>query len=270
MVRLRRLCFLVAVVLLPCVAVPLRAAEDAGIQVSVTDVHSKTGDARLLLPVSLTNGTAEPATVEIEFSVQQDPSLYSEPVPLPPYGKSVSRGARSWAVIAGEPVVENNDEWGRSNGKVTSINAMTDGRLWTEFGTAYNNKEQWTEAFAYIDLGRVVRIVHMAADVTREPNRFGKSDFAASIDGEEYVLVDGMQGVHYAKGIGRCEIPVAQPFEARYIRMRLHMDTFLPLPRGISRLYGRRRRNLGVSEGWAGRDGGAAQPSGRCQWFDKC
>ncbi len=178
---------------------------------------------KLATQVVLANSSDKALSADVEFLVQQDPLLYSKPAPLALYGDDIAPGSRSWGDNNGRPYVESNDVWGRSNGKIVSINAMTDGRPWTNFGSVYNNKERLTEAIGYIDVGRVVRVVHMgyqSADFALS----WKVDFAASLDGKQYAPIEGLQGVDISKRVDTVEIDVPKPFEARFIRLRLNND----------------------------------------------
>ena len=201
------------------------ADKTPAIPLSVTfpsQVTLKTG-GKLATQVVLVNSSDEALSADIEFLIQQDPSLYSKPAPLPLYGDDIAPGSRSWGDNNGRPYVESNDVWGRSNGKIVSINAMTDGRPWTNFGSVYNNKERLTEAIGYIDLGRVARVVHMGYQ-TADFALSWKVDFAASLDGRQYTPIDGLQGVDISKRVDTIEIDVPKPFEARFIRLRLNND----------------------------------------------
>ncbi|MBE3134732.1 MAG: discoidin domain-containing protein, partial [Acidobacteria bacterium] len=137
----------------------------------------------------------------------RDPALYSEAAPRPLYGRDVAVGTRSWFEAAG---------------KVYHNDALTDGKLWTDFGTPYDNKEKWAESFAYVDLGRTVRVVHMEW-IGGDANWMRKVDVAASADGKAYTPVEGLQGLDFYHKWGPQEIDVPQPFEARFIRLRCHI-----------------------------------------------
>ena len=98
---------------------------------------------------------------------------------------------------------------------------MTDGKPWTSFGGPYNDKQKWEEAFGYIDLGRIVRVVHMGY-LSGDANWIWKVDFAASIDGKHYQPVEGLKNVDFYQKWGPQEIDVPRPFAARFLRLRLH------------------------------------------------
>ena len=175
---------------------------------------------KLRMQVTLGNPADEALSADVEFLVQADPALYSKPAPRTVYGNDIALGARSWGGDERQPNVESNDVWGRSNGKLRSIGAMTAGRPWNTFGTPWRKQ---TEAFGYIDLGKVVRVVHMTYDPS-DPGMAWKIDFAASSDGKQYTPVEGLKGIDFHKKSEPVEIDVAKPFEGRYIQMRLNND----------------------------------------------
>src|SRR5687768_17359659 len=88
------------------VAVPVRAEPTTvPLVVSVKDVVLDTGGA-LGAKVDVENPSEREASVEVEFSIQRDSSLYDAPIPHPLYGPNLALGARSWAEGKGEQVVE--------------------------------------------------------------------------------------------------------------------------------------------------------------------
>ncbi len=133
---------------------------------------------------------------------------------------TISRRARSWGGDERQPNVESNDMWGRSNGKLRSISAMTAGRPWNTFGTTWRKQ---TEAFGYIDLGKVATVVHMTYDPS-DAGMARKIDFASSSDGQQYTPVEGLKGIDIHGKTEPVEIDVPKPFAARFIRMRLNND----------------------------------------------
>jgi hypothetical protein len=162
----------------------------------------------LKLQAVLANPSDQPVTAELEYVVQEDPALFSRPAPLPHYGTNVASGSHSWYEIAG---------------KVYDDSAMTDGKPWTDFGGPMNNKEMWDEAFAYIDLGRPVRVVHMGR-VGGNASRIFKVDFAVSLDGKIYQTIPGLTNVDFHLKWAPQEIDVPAPFTTRFLRLRLHND----------------------------------------------
>lgn len=192
-------------------ATTLPATTTAPIPVTVSDIGQVTleTDGKLNLKVVLTNNSDAQVSADVEFQVQQDPALYSQPAPLPRFGHNIAPGTRSWYEIGGKVY--------------DTGNAMTDGKPWTAFGGPMNNKEMWEEAYAYVDLGRTCRIVHMGR-VGGEASRIFKMDFAASLDGKTYTPIEGLQNVDLHLKWTPSEIDVPKPFEARYLRLRQHND----------------------------------------------
>ena len=189
-------------------AVSDMSGQTAVLQVSVSlpaGVSLETGSKLETLAV-LTNMSDKEIPAELEFLIQQDPAQYSKPAPHPIYGPDIAPGMLSWFEM---------------NGKVYQDNSMTDGKPWTEFGGPWNDKEKWAEGFGYIDLGKTVRVVHMGY-LLGDAKWIWKVDFAASLDGKEYKPVDGLKNVDFHNKWGPQELDVPQPFEARFIRMRLH------------------------------------------------
>ncbi len=175
---------------------------------------------KLRMQVALGNPGDEALSADVEFLVQQDPALYSKPAPRAVYGSDIALGVRSWGGDEAWASIESNDVWGRSNGALRSIGAMTAGRPWNTFGTPWRKQ---TEAFGYIDLGKVATVVHMTYDPS-DPGMAWKIDFAASNDGKAYTPVQGLKGLDIHKKAEPVEIDVPKPFEARFVQMRLNND----------------------------------------------
>ena len=160
----------------------------------------------LKLRAVLTNQTDQPVSALLEYEVQEDPALYSRPAPMPRYGTNVAAGSHSWYEIGG---------------KVYDDSSMTDGKPWTDFGGPMNNKEMWDEAFATIDLGRPVRVVHLGR-VGGNASRIYEVDFAASLDGKVFQTIPGLTNLDFHLKWAPHEIEVPEPFTTRFLRLRLH------------------------------------------------
>ena len=191
----------------------------------------------------LTNKSGKPISAEVEFLVQQDPA-------------SIPGRPRIRSTAPTSP--PDSHSWFEMNGKVYSDNSMTNGKPWTSFGGPYNDKEKWLEAFAYIDLGKTVRVVHMGY-LSGDAKWIWNVDFAASIDGKQYQAVEGLQNVDFHHKWGPQEIDVPKPFAARFIRMRLQNSgqrrDRLPPARRVPCLCRPERTVYGAA---AGRPAGAA------------
>jgi hypothetical protein len=186
---------------------PAAAPATPGVPVAVSlprDVTVETG-GKLAVQAILANSSDKDLSAEIEFLVQQDPALYSKPVPHPLYGADVAVGTHSWAEIAG---------------KVYENGATTDGRTWTEFGTPWG---KWTESFLYIDLGKSRPVTHLGYR-SGDANWAWKVDVAAGTNGKDYRPVEELQGLDFQKKWGPQEIDVPRTFEARFLRLRFHKD----------------------------------------------
>ena len=199
----------------------LAAAAENGATPLLIKTHVASDEAgRQRLQLVLSNPAPESCSAEVEYLVQQDPSLYSKPAPRPGYGRDLALGVRSWGGDERQPAVESNDVWGRSNGRLRSINAMTAGRPWNTFGTVWRKQ---TEAFGYVDLGQVVSVTHMTYDPS-DSGMAWKVDFATSLDGQQYKPVEGLKGVNLHRKTEPVEISVPKFFQARFIQMRLNND----------------------------------------------
>ena len=107
-------------------------------------------------------------------------------------------------------------------GKTIEEGSLTDGADWTSAGTTWNN-DHYKEAFQFVDLGRELRIVHMAY-TAGDANWVWKVDVDASADGKTYAPVPSLQGVDLHQKWGRQTLPDAAPFAARFLRLRYHND----------------------------------------------
>ncbi|GAG44225.1 unnamed protein product, partial [marine sediment metagenome] len=139
----------------------------------------------------------------IRHSLQKDPSLYSRPLPDPVFGSDHAAGSKSWLVVDGEIV----DEPG-----------STDGKPWTSATTPWQ-REHYTEAFQFVDLGQVREIRKMTW-LSGDANHSWFVDVFASEDGETFAAVPGLSGVDHFKKWGWRDFPVEKPFTARVIKFR--------------------------------------------------
>lgn len=161
---------------------------------------------KLNVQVPLTNLSDKDLSAQVEFSIQEDPACYNKITPLPRYGNNVATGTHSWFELAGRTY--------------DIKDAMTDGKPTTDFGGPMD-KDGWAEAFAYIDLGKLVHVAHMGR-MGGNASRIYKVDFSSSLDGKEYTPVEGLKNVDFFQKWEPSEIDVPHPFEARFIRMRIH------------------------------------------------
>ncbi|HEY3333109.1 MAG TPA: hypothetical protein VGK19_23955 [Capsulimonadaceae bacterium] len=155
--------------------------------------------------ILLTNYTAADLSPVTTYSIQRDSSYYSTPQPDPVYGPDRAEGAKSWTV---------------EDGKIIEEGSLTDGRDWTSGGTGWGKH---TELLQYVDLGRTLTIRRMAFK-SGDSNWIFKVDIAASGDGKQYTPVAGLQGLDWHGRWGETVVPVAEPFAARFLRLRYHKD----------------------------------------------
>ncbi|MGB2823175.1 MAG: hypothetical protein WBF17_19480 [Phycisphaerae bacterium] len=159
------------------------------------------------VPVSLllVNYANEPVAVDAAYSFQRASALYAQPVPDPVHGSNHATGCKSWTVADGETI---------------ETGSLTDGQRWTDAGTAYK-KDHFTEAFQFVDLGKVRRITKMRW-LSGDANHTWFVDVWVSRDGKTFTAVRGLQDVDQHKKWGWVDYPVTSPVEARVIRFRYH------------------------------------------------
>ena len=151
------------------------------------------------------NNTDKSIAVDLAYSFQRDSALYSTPLPDPVFGSNHAPGLRSWIVSDGETI---------ENG------SLTDGRRWTDVGTDYKSNH-FTEAFQYVELGKVRRITKMTW-LSGDANHTWFVDVAVSRDGKEFTPVKSLANVDHFKKWGWKDYPLQSPFEAKVIRFRYH------------------------------------------------
>ena len=184
------------------------ATELAGTPASLSAEISGTSWGETNTPLAtqqivLTNFAGESRTAKVDYVVQQDSSLFSAPAPDAEYGTDHAIGAKSWTEAAGRKLEEG---------------ALTDGREWTNASLPWGSQK---EAVQYVDLGQerlVSRLAYQAADA----NWAWKVDVSASADGKDYQPVAGLQNIDTHGKWGRQQIAIAQPFRARFLRLRHH------------------------------------------------
>ena len=162
---------------------------------------------RFVAKLLLANREGSPASCKVVYSLQTDGTLFDRAPPDPVYGSDRALGTRSWT---------------EADGKIIEQGSLTDGKDYTDAGTAWIN-DHFTEAFQYVDLGRARKITHLAYG-SGDANHAWKLDVAASSDGKSYAPVPGLQGFDIFKKWGSVALPLKQPVEARYLRLRYHKD----------------------------------------------
>lgn len=153
--------------------------------------------------IVLTNFGDKPRTAKVEYVVQRDPALFSAQAPDPTYGSDLALGARSWS---------------EAEGKRLEDGSLTDGKEWTNASVPWGSHKEATQT---IDLGQehlISRISYVAGDA----NWAWKVDVSASADGQNFGPVAGLQNVDTHGKSGAQVLEVAQPFRARFLRLRHH------------------------------------------------
>ena len=156
--------------------------------------------------VLLVNYTDKPVAVDAAYSFQRAPALYAEPIPDPVHGSNHAVGCQSWTVADGETI---------------EAGSLTDGLPWTDAGTAYK-KDHFTEAFQYVDLGKVRRITRIRW-LSGDANHTWFVDVSVSRDGKAFTPVAGLQNVDHHQKWGWRDYPLTTPIEARVICFRHHI-----------------------------------------------
>ena len=159
----------------------------------------------ILVSILAVNYTDKPIAVDLAYSFQRDSTLYSTPMPDPVFGSNHAPGLRSWIVADGE-IIEDG--------------SLTDGKPWTDAGTAYKTNH-FTEAFQYVELDKVRRITKMTW-LSGDANHTWFVDVAVSRDGREFTPVKSLQNVDHYKKWGWQDYPLRSPFEAKVLRFRYH------------------------------------------------
>ncbi len=155
----------------------------------------------------VTNSTDQPATVNLELSLQRDGSLYDEPLPDPVRGADLARGARSWA---------------QADGKTIAENTLTDGLDYTAAETAYRTG-YWESAAQMVEFDQPREITALGWRAG-DANWIWKVDVLSSLDGQTFTPVAGLQGVDLHAKWGEQLFPAFAPFRAKQIKLRYHRD----------------------------------------------
>ena len=155
----------------------------------------------------VTNFLSRAATPSVEYSVQRVASLQLPEAPDPIRGSDHALGAQSWTEVGGETVERG---------------SLTDGRDWTSVRPDFG-PQKGTEAWQFVDLGKTRRITNLGT-IAGDANWVWNVDISASADGKTYAPVDGLQNLDLHKKWGAQTVPVATPFEARFLRLRYHKN----------------------------------------------
>jgi hypothetical protein len=182
-----------------------RLAQPSGSGISAVPHVPEMVDAgrALAAMVSATNFSDEPVRLTVSYSLQRDPALYSRPIPDPVFGSNHATGMRSWLMVDGE-VIEDG--------------SSTDDKPWTAVTTPWQ-RDHYTEAFQFVDLGQV-REVRKMTWLSGDANNVWLVDVFASEDGKTFAPVPGASDVDQHKKWGWHEFPVPTPFKARVLKFR--------------------------------------------------
>jgi hypothetical protein len=181
----------------------LAAEEDLTVKTFAPDIV-KSGQA-LAVSVLTVNYTNKPISVDLGYTFQRDSTLYSKPIPDPVHGSNHAPRLRSWIVADGEKIEDG---------------SLTDGKRWTDSGTAYKTNH-FTEAFQYVELDKVRRITKMTW-LSGDANHTWFVDVDVSQDGKKFTPIKSLLSIDHYKKWGWRDYPLQSPFEAKVIRFRYH------------------------------------------------
>ena len=144
--------------------------------------------------------------MDVTYSVQTNPLLYNKHLPDPVLGVDRAHGCKNWVEV---------------DGKQIEFNGLTGDEPDEAFST---DRFKGYEGFQYLDLGQERKILALNY-FSGNGNRQFKVDFSASDDGKTYTPIEGLQGfnIHGVWG-GPHPLPVAQPINARFLKLHYHND----------------------------------------------
>ena len=173
------------------------------------DIHmpgAGEGNGALEAQAVVNNFSDKPVEVQIRHSIQTNPQLDNRPVPDPVMGANRAQGCKSWVELDGKRIEDD---------------SLTNDEPDTFFNT---DRFSGYEGFQFLDLGQARKISGLSY-VSGDASRQHKIDFSASLDGKNYTVVEGLQGIDTANQWGGPhKIPVPKPFEARFLKLRYHSD----------------------------------------------
>ena len=201
-------------------------ARVAGVTVDSSVPDAVGAGAKLPASVCATNFTDQPARVTVRYSLQRDPALFSQPLPDPVFGSNHAAGSRSWLVVDDETIQDSRS---------------TDGKPWTATTTPWQ-RAHYTEAFQFVDLGRV-REIRKLTWLSGDANHSWFVDVSGFRGRRELRSAPGLSNVDHYKKWGWREFPIAKPFPARAPQVPLPNRRRPGGPDRVSERVGRVRRS---------------------------
>ncbi|TWT98784.1 discoidin domain-containing protein [Neorhodopirellula pilleata] len=151
------------------------------------------------------NSFAEARSIDITYHLQRNPHLRSVMVPHPIDGLDHAIGAAGWVEV---------------DGKRIDDASLCDGDDQTACNLPW---KQYTGADAIVDLGEQ-RMISRMDWIAGDANWIWRVDIAASVDGENWQPVIGLQDFDLHDRWGHHRFPVKAAFPARYLRLHFHKN----------------------------------------------
>lgn len=149
----------------------------------------------------VTNYGSEEQEIKVRYSLQENNHFYSDPLPDPEHGSNHAVGVKAWIEYD-----EVKKEDVQSN----------DGKKWTGAKVPYQ-KKHYTKVTHKLDLGEVRPVQHLRWR-SGNANAAWKVHVSASLDGENFEPIEGLQGVNEHKKWGVNKFPDFAPVKARWLK----------------------------------------------------
>ncbi|MEA2012585.1 MAG: discoidin domain-containing protein, partial [Verrucomicrobiota bacterium] len=182
----------------------------------------------------ITNYSNNPISCIINYSIQENSTLYNKKVPDPQYGRNHALGIKSWVEV---------------NGNKIEDNSLTDEDLSTAYRTPYK-KNFYSEVFQYVDLGKERNIKKIDFN-SGDANWCWGMDVLASSDGKNYTSISDLQNINMHKRWGIFTIGPKKPFKARFLKLHFKgreekKENVIRMPTSIMIYDGTADENLNI------------------------
>ncbi len=184
---------------------PLFAEADDGVHLSVTGSDVCEPGLPLAVHLAVDNAGAAAAEVQVDWTLQANPTFVDTPSPDPVLGRDLARGATSSVTV---------------DGKDRGDALLTDGDDYSAFEIPWDKVR---DAVATIDLGSITDIATVRWRAS-DANKIWEADVATSADGRDFHDVDSAQGVEMHGKWGLNALPWSQT-SARWLRFHFHKGT---------------------------------------------
>ncbi|WP_309383756.1 GH39 family glycosyl hydrolase [Cerasicoccus frondis] len=156
--------------------------------------------------VVVSNYTDEPYDLVLNYEMQLDSRLLAPPAPLGDLGIDQASGKRSWTMNGLENVSEG---------------TLTDGDHSTNYSFKWG--ANLTEATQFIDFGEAIKVETLRIYAS-DANWVFNADIEASVDGVNYMPIDGFADMDWHGRWGEFFIHANEPVEASMLRIRYHRN----------------------------------------------